>query len=106
VLEGGSLGPIWTVHGNLEVLDERDKVIRVVARYVGVIVAATDCVDGCCLEIGLPVDSLSKRKLRRSNSFPISSPEMATTTQLTLLNSDAYYPPRILRSPSFISLEK
>jgi hypothetical protein len=46
------------VHGNLEVLDESDQVIRVVARYVGVIVAATDCIDGCCWKIGL--DGLRK----------------------------------------------
>ena len=40
------MGPIWTVHGNLEVLDESDEFMRGVARYVAVIVAATDCIDG------------------------------------------------------------
>ena len=46
------------MHGNLEVLDESDEFMRGVARYVAVIVAATDCIDGSCWKIGL--DNLSK----------------------------------------------
>lgn len=73
------------MHGNLEVLDERDEVMRVVARYVAVIVAATDYIYVCCWKMGL--DSLSKRELGRSTSFPIFSLEMASITQLSSLNS-------------------